>query len=220
VTPRSAAETGDRLRATEEDHIYVAVRVSDELEGWFNGDGDKTLGGLIAFFGEKSFALLFVVLMATPALPLPTGGATHVFEVVVILLAIQLIGGRDHVWLPRRWHQVELAGPKQMRVTRALLRLIRFLERFSKPRLTFTFGSRLSNVAFGLLVTICSVAAFLAPPFSGLDTLPSLGVVFLSLGVLLEDFYVVIAALVIGAVGIALEIVLGAAAIRGIGDLI
>jgi len=196
------------------------VKVSDELEGWFNGAGEKTLGALIEFFGEKSFALLFVVLMATPALPLPTGGATHVFEIVVVLLALQLIAGRDHVWLPRRWHDVQLAGPRQMRVTRALLKLIRLLERFSKPRLHFAFGSRVSNVAFGLLVTAGSVAAFFAPPFSGLDTLPSLGVVVLSLGVLLEDFYVVIAGLVIGAVGIALEIVLGTAAIRGLGELI
>ena len=196
------------------------MKVSDELEGWFNGAGEKTLGALIEFFGEKSFALLFVVLMATPALPLPTGGATHVFEIVVVLLALQLIAGRDHVWLPRRWHDVQLAGPRQMRVTRALLKLIRLLERFSKPRLHFAFGSRVSNVAFGLLVTAGSVAAFFAPPFSGLDTLPSLGVVVLSLGVLLEDFYVVIAGLVIGAVGIALEIVLGTAAIRGLGELI
>jgi hypothetical protein len=69
-------------------------------------------------------------------------------------------------------------------------------------------------------VTAGATAAFLAPPFSGLDTLPSLGVVVLSVGVLLEDFYVAIAGLVVGAVGIALEVALGAAAIRGIGELI
>ncbi len=54
-----------------------------------------------------------------------------------------------------------------------------------------------------------SVAAFVAPPFTGLDTLPSLGVVVLSLGVLLKDILVVAAALVIAAAGIILEIVLG-----------
>ena len=199
--------------------LRAPVKVSSELEGWFDSVGDKTLGGLVEFFGEKSFALLFVVLMATPALPLPTGGATHVFEVVVVLLALQLIAGRDHVWLPRRWHKVELTGPRQLRVTRALLKLIRFLERFSRPRLQVAFGSRASNVAFGVLVTAGGVAAFVAPPFSGLDTLPSLGVVLLSLGVLLEDFYVVVAALVIGAVGVALEIALGSAVIRALGEL-
>ena len=32
------------------------------------------------------------------------------------------------------------------------------------------FNHRLSNVVFGLLVLLLSIAAFVAPPFSGLDT--------------------------------------------------
>jgi hypothetical protein len=60
----------------------------------------------------------------------------------------------------------------------------------------------------------------LAPPFSGLDTLPSLGVVLLSLGVLLEDFVVVVLALVVGAAGIVLVLVLGHAALDSLGRLL
>ncbi len=78
-------------------------KVSDELEGWLSGDGEKTLGSLIEVFEEKSFALLFVLLLGVPALPLPTGGATHVFEIIAALLALQLIVGRDQIWLPDRW---------------------------------------------------------------------------------------------------------------------
>ena len=70
-----------------------------------------------------------------------------------------------------------------------------------------------------MLVVGGSVAAFVAPPFTGLDTLPALGVVLLSLGVLLEDIAVVLVALVVAAAGIALEIVLGTAAINGVGSL-
>ena len=54
-----------------------------------------------------------------PALPLPTGGATHVFEVIAVLLALQLIAGREHIWLPERWRRLELAGPRQQRFVRA-----------------------------------------------------------------------------------------------------
>src|SRR6185312_12819296 len=109
------------------------AKVSDSLEGWLQGDSDKTLGSLVELFEEKSFAILFVVLLGVPALPLPTGGVTHVFEIVAVLLALQLIVGRDEIWLPERWRKIEIAGPKQQKFIAGLMRLIRRLERFSKP---------------------------------------------------------------------------------------
>jgi hypothetical protein len=161
-----------------------------------------------------------VLLLCVPALPLPTGGATHVFEVIAVLLAVQLIAGRSQIWLPRRWRTLELAGGKRERLVPALIRVIRRLERVSRPRLSFLFDHRLAKTIFGALVAVGSTAAFLAPPFSGLDTLPALGVVLLSLGVLLEDALVVIAAVLVGAVGIAIEVALGRAVINGIGNLL
>jgi len=195
-------------------------KVSDELERWLNSDGAKTLGSLIQLFEEKSFAILFVLLLGVPALPLPTGGATHVFEVIAVLLALELIAGRETIWLPQRWCTLELGGERQQRFIAGLMRMIRRLERLSRPRLRFLFGHRLSNVAFGLLVIGGSLGAFLAPPFTGLDTLPALGVVLISLGVLLEDVVVVFAGLIVGAAGVVLEVVLGRAAINGIEQLL
>lgn len=195
-------------------------RISDQLEGWLKDDHDKTLGGLIEVFGRKSFAILFVLLLGVPALPLPTGGATHVFEIIAVLLALQLIANREEIWLPQRWRKLEFGGDKQQRFVSGLMKMIRWLERFSRPRLRFLFDHRLSNILFGVLVVGGSVAAFVAPPFTGLDTLPSLGVVLLSLGVLLEDVLVVVAGVLVGAVGVVLEIVLGTAAINGIGQLL
>lgn len=193
--------------------------VSGALEAWLNGGGDTTLGGLIAMFGEKSFTFLFILLLGVPALPLPTGGATHVFEIIAVLLALQLIAGRDEIWLPRRWCRMELAGPKQQRFLQGLMRTIRRLERFSRPRLRFLFDHRMSNIVFGVLVIGGTVGAFLAPPFTGLDTLPALGVVLLSLGVLLEDILFGLAGIVVGVAGVALELALGSAVIDGIGNL-
>ena len=196
-----------------------AAPVSDQIQAWLDSEGDKTLGGLIALFGQKSFAILFVLLLGLPALPLPTGGATHVFEVVAGLLALQLIAGRDEIWLPARWCRREIAGDKQQRFLATLTRMIRRLERLSRPRAVWVFDHRLSNIVFGSLVLGLTAAAFFAPPFTGLDTLPALGVVLLSLGVLLEDLVVVVVAVVVGAAGVLLEIVVGSAALKGLGSL-
>jgi hypothetical protein len=194
-------------------------RVSDEIERWRAGTGPKTLGSLIELFGEKAFAVMFVFLLGLPALPLPTAGATHVLEVIAVLLSLQLIIGRDEVWLPERWKRIEFDGPKQKRFVNGLVKMIRWLERFTRPRLRWAFDHRVSNAVFGLAVLLLSIGAFVAPPFSGLDTLPALGGVLLSLAVLMEDFALVIAALVVGVAGVTLEFVLGKAALSGVQQL-
>ena len=195
-------------------------KVSEQLERWLRIDGEKTVGSLIDLFKAKSFAILFVLLMGVPALPLPTGGVTHVFELIAALLALQLMIGRDQIWLPQRWCMLDLAGERQQRFLTGLLKMIRRLERFSRPRLRLLFDHRLSNSVFGLLVLAGCAGAFLAPPFTGLDTLPSLGVVLLSLGVLLEDIVFVVVGLIVGLAGVVLEVVLGSAAINALGKLV
>ena len=76
---------------------------SDELEDWLKSGKPKTLLSLDKFFAEKSFAVLFVILLAIPALPVPTGGLSHVFEAIAILIALQMVVGRRNLWLPNRW---------------------------------------------------------------------------------------------------------------------
>lgn len=106
MTPRPGALRTAQMTKTSDP-------VSDQLDRWLHDDGEKSVGSLLELFQEKSFAILFVLLLGVPALPLPTGGATHVFEVIAIVLAAQLIIGRDHIWLPSRWRSLQLAGNKQ-----------------------------------------------------------------------------------------------------------
>jgi hypothetical protein len=186
-------------------------RLSDQLEAWLGSDRPKTVGDLVETFGSGSFAVLFVILMAFPALPLPTGGISHVLEVIAMLLALELVAGRREVWIPRRWQDKEMKGISGPRFSGALLRRIRWVERRSRPRLAHLTELWISRSLFGATVFGLSLTAFLAPPFSGLDTLPALGVVVLSLGVLLRDVVIATAGAVIGALGVVLVIGLGRA---------
>ncbi|HET7379103.1 MAG TPA: exopolysaccharide biosynthesis protein, partial [Gaiellales bacterium] len=75
------------------------------LEAWLRGDSDKTVGALTRDFGEKSFAVAVLVLMLVPALPLPTGGISHVFEAITVVVGAEMVAGRETVWLPARWRR-------------------------------------------------------------------------------------------------------------------
>jgi hypothetical protein len=192
---------------------------SVQLEAWLNSEGTKTIGDLGEVFAEKSFAVTVLFLMFLPALPLPTGGITHVFEAVTVVVAGQMVVGRRSLWLPERARRRELGSAMIEKAVPFISRRIRWFERFSRPRGVEIFRNRLALSFVGLLIVAFAVAAGLSPPFSGLDTIPSLGAVVLALAIILEDVVILGIGAAIGMAGIAISITLGAAAVRLVSGL-
>lgn len=193
---------------------------SNQLESWLNGKQNKTLASLINVFEDKSFAMVFLLLMLLPALPIPTGGITHILELIVALLALEMIIGLKTIWLPKSWKQRRLGKTMEDKVVPLILRRVRWFEQRSRPRWKWIFTAPLAERLLGLIVLIFTAFAFVSPPFSGLDTLPSLGVVILSLAIILDDALMLLGGLLVGIVGSALVIGLGAAAFEGITRII
>jgi hypothetical protein len=188
-----------------------ATRFSEELGSWLARDEPKTLGGMSGVFAEKSFAVTIMLLMIVPAVPLPTGGVTHVFEAITVLLAAQMVLGRRTIWLPERWQKRELGDAVTGKAIPFIVRWVQRVERISRPRWAWLFGRRWMLRLLGLLLMAFAVAAFFAPPFSGLDTLPAMGAVVVSLAIILEDVIVLAIGTVIGVGGIALILTIGTA---------
>lgn len=179
---------------------------SAELQNWLDSTEEKTIAKLGDVFGEKSFALAFIILMASSALPLPTGGITQVFEVMTMLLALELVFQRKYIWLPKRWREKKLHQKTLDKTIPFIIKLIGRIEKKSKPRLTRFVDSRFSRTFFGATVFFFAGVSLTAIPFSFLDTLPSMGVIGISIGVILGDIYIVAAGLFLGTVGSILSI--------------
>ncbi len=212
MTPKSLVQLADsktgRLLYTKSMTKFIT-----QLELWLKSSQPKTIAGLLVVSQEKSFAVLFLVLMALPALPLPTGGLSHVFEAITVLVALELVAGRTTVWLPQRWLQLPLGKNLEERTLPYLIRKIRWLEKYSRPRLASLMTGRHYLRLVGLIVAALSIGAFLSPPFSGLDTLPSMGVVAIALALILEDSALFIVGCLIGALGVFISVSLGSAAV-------
>ncbi|HEV8461584.1 MAG TPA: exopolysaccharide biosynthesis protein [Gaiellaceae bacterium] len=191
-----------------------SVPFSDELERWLESDGPKTLGALNDVFAERAFAVGILLLMLVPALPLPTGGVSHVLEVIAVILGAQMVLGRRVVWVPSRWKDSELGATMTDKTLPFVMRRIRQVERFSRRRGRRLFDQKWFDRLLGLVLIVFAVAAALAPPFSGLDTLPALGAVVVALSILLEDLLVLAVGLVLGTGGIVLILTVGAALFR------
>src|SRR4051794_22326833 len=82
-TPRGPRPPDNVLEEASSD--APPARVSAELDGWLRAEPDPTLGGLVAAFGHKSFAIVFMLLLGVPALPIPTGGGTPPPQPVAIV---------------------------------------------------------------------------------------------------------------------------------------
>ncbi len=193
---------------------------SDQLERWLRGDETKTFGALSEVFAEKSFAVTILLLMFVPALPLPTGGISHVFEAITVVLAGQMVLGRRTIWLPERWQRRELGPTTTAKAIPFMARWIRRVERFSRPRGAWLFGQGWMLRLLGLVVMGLAIAAALAPPFSGLDTLPSVGAVAVALAIILEDVVVLAIGIVVGTGGVILIFTVGAVIVRVLRNLI
>ena len=90
--------------------------------------------GCRTVFEERTFAVAIFILMAPTALPLPTGGLTYALEITTILLALEMVAGRRTVWLPEKWKARELGEVTTGRAIPAIVRIIRWCERWSRPR--------------------------------------------------------------------------------------
>lgn len=181
------------------------------MQGWFDADRPSTIADLNEVFGERAFAIGIALLMAPTALPIPTGGLTHIFEVISAILALELIAGRRTPWLPKRLQQREL--PADGKFAEGLIRWLTRIEHFTRPRFARTIRSRAAGPLYGIVALALIVIAAIAPPFSGLDTLPGLGVVLVSLGMIFGDALFVFVGVGVGAAGALLVAFLGQQAV-------
>ena len=97
-----------------------------------------------------------------------------------------------------------------------ILSVVRWFERWARPRFPRFLDLRPVKSLLAVFLLVFVVAAFVAPPFSGLDTAPSLGVVIVCLGIIFSDVIIVSLGLLVGASGIALVILLGSVAWRAL----
>ncbi len=165
----------------------------------------RTLGAFRGLVGPD-FASLSVILLSIPAaLPLPTGGLTHVFQLVVMLISLEIMRGLPTTVSTNKYQNVPLSFFSHPKVQSAVLKICEFFDRLAGHQAPQFFQQVRIRVITGGLIFVFSIGAFVAIPFSNLDTLPSLGVVCLGMSLLYKDWLFWVIGIVIGVIGTALN---------------
>lgn len=119
----------DRTRALSD--------VLDRLEDVAHDESIR-VGEVVEHLGRKSFAslmLIFALISTSPASGIP--GITATVAFLVFILAVQMIAGRNCVWLPDFVANRGMSTEKLCKGVGWLRKPVRFVERFLRPRMTF-----------------------------------------------------------------------------------
>jgi hypothetical protein len=163
-------------------------------------EGERiSFGDLLDAFDSRAFGPLIVVFAAPNILPVALPGISAVLGAPLILLAWQLMLGRQRPWLPGILRRRSLARCDFERLVARIVPRLRRIERLLRPRLlalTGPVGKRLVGAAALLL----SMIVFLPVPFG--NAIPGVALVLLAAGLLGRDGGAVLAGLLIGLVGV------------------
>lgn len=152
-----------------------------------------TLREFLAAIGDHGPLLLCALLSVPFLIPVSIPGVSTVFGLGILLLAIGVTLNRTP-WLPRQILDRGMDADKLRQVLTRGAKLIRKLESIIRQRLGFVTEGAIAGRVNGLAVVAGALLLMLPlglVPFS--NTLPALGILFLSVGVSQRDGIVVLA---------------------------
>jgi len=159
-------------------------RFSDTLERMGAHGGERLhLGEIVEAFGERAFGAVMLLFAIVNMLPWPPGGTT-LTSAPLLFLSAELASGRDSLWLPQWLGRASVKRDRFRTLSGRLMKIIRFSEALSRPRLYFLTG-RLGQGLIGL-ACLCLSAILVLPVFGG-NLIPAVAIGFFSLGIMQRD---------------------------------
>lgn len=188
------------------------ARLSVELERYFldepadaagepNRTKDVTLNEILEIAGERTFGFLFVLLALPSALPVPAPGYSTPFGIVMFLLAVQLVVGREQPWLPEKFRKKGFKRETVQGIIGKGMPWLQKVEMVSRPRFTGVCTSLIGRALIGCAIALMATSMMLPLPLT--NTIPAIGIFVTGFGLLDDDGAISAAGLAIGAFGIA-----------------
>ncbi len=160
--------------------------LSQDLAIALGGDPDAavTLGTVLDRISEKGFGLLLLCLALPSALPIPAPGYSTPFGVLIVLVAVQMVAGRQTVWLPEKARRRLLPGTFRLKMVAAASGFLRKTEHLIRPRWPLFTGRNASRL-LGLLVLLMGLLMILPIPLT--NTAPAMVIFLIGVGLSQRD---------------------------------
>ncbi|KAA0693219.1 exopolysaccharide biosynthesis protein [Halopseudomonas laoshanensis] len=173
---------------------HIAVLAKDEQQ--------VSMAQVVESVGDRSFGPLLLIMGLTLFSPLSGVPGMAIFAgLFVLLIALQMLVGRKHFWLPGFILNRSVAQSKLIKALDWLKPTARRVDRMIKPRLNFMLHPSSTYLIAGLCVMVGAALPFLElVPFS--SSIVGLALAILGLALVARDgLLVLIAVSFIGAAG-------------------
>jgi hypothetical protein len=155
--------------------------------------GPVTFGELLEICGPQGhgFLALFLVLPFLQPIPLP--GLSSAIGLLLALIGV-FVALRRPPWVPRRVAQVKVEPDHVLRICRTAERLLGAIEHVVQPRLQWLFSHRWFRLTNGFVWIVHALVFSLPLPIPFSNSLPAIVILLMALGILEEDFRVIVVA--------------------------
>jgi len=187
-------------------------KLSLELEELISGvnPGQIKIGELLDLMPRRGFGFLLVAISLPSAFPLPAGGYSLPFALLIILLALQIMVGRSSPFLPHKVRSKNITARAITFIQKRGIPFLRRMERISKPRLEFLHRRRPFNFLIGLVILLVALVMLL--PVPGTNTIFALAILLMGFGMANNDGLFILGG---GLLGLAALAILSAIVITG-----
>lgn len=181
---------------------------STVLRSLTRGDDNPrvSLGTIAAGLRNRAFGLSVLTFALPCCVPMPPGVPT-VCGLVIVLIALPMILGRERIWMPGRLARRSIERAALERMIDRTLPLVGRLERLCRPRLAAVTGT-VGRMLLGLVLLVLGLILVLPIPMLG-NLPPGIAAAVLGIGLSERNGVIVLAGLLLALAAIAIT---GAAA--------
>jgi hypothetical protein len=178
-----------------------------------SGQRAVTLHEVIETLGGRGYVLIMLLLALPFITPIPLPGLSTPFGLAIALIALRLSLGQKP-WLPRRIQQKELPRGFFGRLFAGAEKVLRFLEKFLRPRLTVLTDRPLLRQLHAVLLFVAALALLLPLPIPFTNTFPAWAILLVAAGLLERDGGFVLAGYAVFIAGVFYFMFLGETAVN------
>lgn len=152
---------------------------------------------LLEALHERGFGFLLFIFALPAAIPLPGLGINLIIAAPLVFLTAQQALGRHSIWIPEKMKYKSISKERFEAMLDGAMPYLVKIEYLVRPRLGFMTQGVFGNI-IGIAGLIMALSVCIPLPLT--NTVPSMGIALMAIGVIMRDGLAVLAGMVLGLV--------------------